>query len=73
MLSDKIKTSSVENVGVIMEKNVQPKAQDAGIVINGTTGNTYAERNRQRTGETNHHLDHHQKTGHHRTDQITVG
>ena len=42
MLSDKIKTPSGENVGLTMGKNVQPKAQDAGTVINGATGNKHA-------------------------------
>jgi len=55
--------------GLNHEENVQPKAQDAGIVINGTTGNKHAERNRQRTGETNHDFDHHLKTGHHVQDK----
>ena len=56
-----IKTPNVKNVGLTMEKNVQPKAGDAGNVINGTTGNKYVEANRHRTGKTSHHIDHHLK------------
>ena len=63
----------MENVGLTMGISVQPKAQDAGNIINGTTGNKCAEVNRHRTRNTSHLLDHHLNAGKHRTNQIKVG
>ena len=55
-----------------MKKNVQPKAREAGNVINGTTVNTYVEVNRHRTGKISHHIDHHLKVGNHRASPHVV-
>ena len=68
-----IKTPNVENLGLTMEKNVQPKARDEGNVINGTTGNKYVEVNEHRTGKTSHHIDHHLKVENHRASPIRIG
>ena len=49
-------------------KNAQPKAQDAGNAISGTTGNRFAEVNKHTTGKPSH-----LKAGNCTTNQVRVG